>query len=194
MDRIALGGVVVGMLGLGLAIGVATRPSASPTVAAASPPTAQTSSSMLATEGADAPMKPRPITTAAEIAEANALNDAKRKNRSEASEAGSPNSLSPFEVRTVNYLASVGKPALEAQLREPSSATYRNVIVTRNPVTAGLFTFCGEVNSKNGFGGYSGFEPFVVIGRNVDFASSSEFADHFKTYCSGAVPVGRFDF
>ena len=47
-------------------------------------------------------------------------------------------------------------------LRDPGSAEFRNlrVYTQTNPRQRAV---CGEVNSKNGFGGYVGFAPFVAI-------------------------------
>lgn len=39
-------------------------------------------------------------------------------------------------------------------LRDPDSAQFRNLRLLAN------HSVCGEVNSKNGFGGYVGFKPF----------------------------------
>lgn len=41
-------------------------------------------------------------------------------------------------------------------LRDPSSAQFRNVEIRKSGAA------CGEVNGKNGFGGYVGFRQFVV--------------------------------
>jgi hypothetical protein len=45
--------------------------------------------------------------------------------------------------------------ATRANLKDPSSAQFRNVVQNGDMI-------CGEVNGKNGFGGYSGFERFVA--------------------------------
>lgn len=45
------------------------------------------------------------------------------------------------------------KAEILAQLKDPNSAEFRNVVVAGNIV-------CGEVNAKNGFGGYVGFKSF----------------------------------
>ena len=59
----------------------------------------------------------------------------------------------------------IGKDAVRAKLKDPDSATFRNVRFHKailegkpTPVT------CGEVNSKNGFGGFSGFQRFISGG------------------------------
>lgn len=69
------------------------------------------------------------------------------------------------------------RAAIEAQLRDPSSAIYRSVIA----IDGGM-AFCGEVNGANGFGGYAGWRPFVVVGSTVSFAPTEEgaMADYFE--------------
>lgn len=46
------------------------------------------------------------------------------------------------------------KEAVAAQLRDPSSAEFREIIEGQN-------TACGQVNAKNSFGAYAGFRNFV---------------------------------
>lgn len=63
---------------------------------------------------------------------------------------------------------------VRGMLRDPESAKFRNLYFRmadvrgqRIPVT------CGEVNAKNGFGGYGGYEQFVSAGsRQTTFLSS----------------------
>lgn len=51
---------------------------------------------------------------------------------------------------------------VKALLRDPASAEFRKVEVYPNDEV------CGEVNSKNGFGGYVGFSRFYVGPEGVD--------------------------
>ncbi len=55
-----------------------------------------------------------------------------------------------------------GKKTIKLKLKDPGSAKFRNVYFHRGadniPMT------CGEVNSKNSFGGYIGFQKFVSAG------------------------------
>jgi hypothetical protein len=44
-------------------------------------------------------------------------------------------------------------------LRDPASAQWRGVYIAHG--ADGKTRVCGEVNSKNGYGGYAGFQPFV---------------------------------
>lgn len=68
------------------------------------------------------------------------------------------------------------KRALIAVLKDPDSATIRN----QNG-------FCGEVNSKNSFGGYTGFRRFisnsVVVAIEGENMSSSEFQKVWDQIC-----------
>lgn len=54
-------------------------------------------------------------------------------------------------------------------LRDPSSATFRNVhFGKRPPPTKTLkIIVCGEVNARNGFGGFTGYQHFIVSGSEV---------------------------
>ena len=54
---------------------------------------------------------------------------------------------------------------LKDHLRDPASAMFRNIQLRRNK--NGDIVLCGEANAKNGFGGYTGFQPFI-IGTNDD--------------------------
>lgn len=64
-----------------------------------------------------------------------------------------------------------GRKLVEASLRDPSSAQFRNLVTVTEPqiaptaglvVTPGGKVLCGEVNGKNGFGGYAGFQRFIA--------------------------------
>jgi hypothetical protein len=72
----------------------------------------------------------------------------------------------------------MGKQAILARLRDPKSAEFSDVRL--GPVLAertGGGAVCGYVNSKNGFGGYSGRQRFIAAG---DLAYlESEVADGF---------------
>jgi hypothetical protein len=52
-----------------------------------------------------------------------------------------------------------------SQLRDPSSAQFRNVERVVQP--DGRVSVCGEINGKNAYGGYAGFTRFVVDGTTV---------------------------
>ncbi|WP_299177831.1 hypothetical protein [uncultured Brevundimonas sp.] len=56
----------------------------------------------------------------------------------------------------------IGRRTMSSTLRDPASATYRNVRLMSMPGTSGAL-FCGEVNARNGFGGYTGYRRFIVV-------------------------------
>ncbi len=57
----------------------------------------------------------------------------------------------------------LGKQAVKKQLHDPSSAKFRNVYFNKG--SDGIPMTCGEVNSKNSFGGYGGYQKFVSAGK-----------------------------
>lgn len=61
-----------------------------------------------------------------------------------------------FVAGTDAYKIRAAKRAVLYQLKDGESAKFRNVTVA--PLGK---VVCGEVNSKNAFGAYSGFEPFA---------------------------------
>jgi len=69
-----------------------------------------------------------------------------------------------------NELISKAKSAVIYLLKDPQSAQFRNVHVgTDNPALVR-----GEVNSKNSYGGYSGFERFLVDKDRKVFLQTEE--------------------
>lgn len=60
-----------------------------------------------------------------------------------------------------DHSAVIGKAQAEiaSQLKDPSSAQFRNVKAGKTD--KGFDIVCGEVNARNGFGGYVGFTPFI---------------------------------
>ncbi|TWQ40718.1 hypothetical protein [Xanthomonas vasicola] len=66
----------------------------------------------------------------------------------------------PIRPATANELAML-KAAMQSVLKDPDSAKYESVIVGTKPESKNLI--CGRVNSKNGFGGYSGMVSFVGL-------------------------------
>jgi hypothetical protein len=70
---------------------------------------------------------------------------------------------------------SLAEQVVTEGLRDPQSAMFRNVTIHHRDChsgqciddPAGQVIVCGEVNAKNGFGGYTGFEGFVVWNGRV---------------------------
>ncbi|MBD1590201.1 hypothetical protein [Pseudomonas typographi] len=51
--------------------------------------------------------------------------------------------------------------SVAAKMRDPSSAQFRNVVAKGISSDPKKWSICGEVNGKNGFGGYAGFTRFA---------------------------------
>lgn len=79
-----------------------------------------------------------------------------------------------------------GKDAARAKLKDPESAKFQNVYFHQGKT--GVPLTCGEVNSKNGFGGYGGFQKFISAGQaDLTFLQeqmdASEFAKAWNKMC-----------
>lgn len=62
-----------------------------------------------------------------------------------------------------------GKDAIIEKLKDPDSAKFRNV---RFYSGGGVPVVCGQVNAKNAFGGYTGFERFIAAGPQLAYLES----------------------
>lgn len=60
----------------------------------------------------------------------------------------------------------LGKEGVTKRMKDPGSTEFRNVFVSRSSGSAAV---CGEVNSKNSFGGYVGFQRFISAGESASF-------------------------
>lgn len=63
-------------------------------------------------------------------------------------------------------------------LKDPDSAQFSNTFHVKQP--NGDEILCGAVNAKNGFGGYTGYTPFVVVSRYEVFVGD-EYS--YSRYC-----------
>lgn len=68
----------------------------------------------------------------------------------------------PGEEKAIN----LAQNAVSHDMKDPDSTKFRNVIYAKKDEkedgsVSGVV--CGEVNSKNSFGAYPGFSPFVVV-------------------------------
>ncbi|CAG4924593.1 zinc-ribbon domain-containing protein [Paraburkholderia saeva] len=77
------------------------------------------------------------------------------------------------------------KDAVKARLKDPDSAMFKNVFFSRGkdniPMT------CGQVNSKNSFGGFVGFQRFISGGSSdLTFLETevSDFHKSWQRFCS----------
>lgn len=85
------------------------------------------------------------------------------------------------ETAGVDYLRIADAESLVAYtLRDPDSAQFRNSRLT------GRGAVCGQVNGKNGFGAYTGFTGYIVIGRSPTIKKEGldeAFGKLHKLYC-----------
>jgi hypothetical protein len=78
---------------------------------------------------------------------------------------------------------------VRTRLKDPDSAQFRNVRTYRG---SGIPIACGEVNSKNGFGGYTGFQGFVAAGYIIALEEQTTgFADVRGKFCRGVSDGGK---
>lgn len=77
--------------------------------------------------------------------------------------------LAALSLSACDNLEANAKRAVASRLKDPGSAQFRNL--KRVEQVAGEAAICGEVNGKNSFGGYSGFEEFVYKGGSVYIGS-----------------------
>jgi len=113
---------------------------------------------------------PKPLTTAAS---GGTLDQAKhgdaaircddlaacQKANAEAYRRTAENRKREMEASEQTAIIAVTKGSVAASLRDPASALFREVFYARKKKGDAV---CGEVNATNGFGGYTGFQPFVV--------------------------------
>jgi hypothetical protein len=70
-------------------------------------------------------------------------------------------------------------------LKDPESARFRSEFVGRDGAV------CGFVNSKNSYGGYSGFERYIVESDRVMLGGEPWKMDsHWQDVCSEFEPIG----
>ncbi|ELX1420886.1 membrane lipoprotein lipid attachment site-containing protein [Escherichia coli] len=91
---------------------------------------------------------------------------------------------------------SLAKSEVAANLKDPASAQFRNVKVSKMTDAEDgrvVAVVCGEINGKNGFGAYAGFHPFFVelsmkskgiFSKGVDYA----LGDHFLSTSDTPTP------
>lgn len=65
------------------------------------------------------------------------------------------------DVGKQNAWIAASQITIKGRLKDPGSAEFRNVHFYSGGKTV---VACGEVNAKNSFGGYSGYERFVAAG------------------------------
>ena len=80
--------------------------------------------------------------------------------------------------------------AVRLQLRDPDSAQFRDDYAK---VYLDRGVACGEVNAKNGLGGYAGFQPYYYrrgAGARLGAASEAAFGQNLMIECARYDPLG----
>ena len=109
-----------------------------------------------------------------------------RKAESEAEEKKDAERKLAQDQKTKEYIwIEKGKESVLAKLKDPKSAEFKEVYFFRGadnvPIT------CGQVNSKNSFGGYVGFQRFVSAGSpEMTFLQNevTDFATVWNKFCT----------
>jgi hypothetical protein len=79
--------------------------------------------------------------------------------------------------------------AVRELLRDPVSANFREDVNVLGEVYPEQGVVCGSVNSKNGFGGYSGDEPYVYV--RGEGATLGERDDDYSTVMKRCTDASR---
>ena len=69
-------------------------------------------------------------------------------------------------VRPNPNLVATSKSTVADAMRDPESARFRNIVSYK--VANGDVIICGEVNARNGFGGYAGYSTFYLRFREKE--------------------------
>lgn len=82
-----------------------------------------------------------------------------------------------------SFLVHQHRKIVAANFKDPESAQFRNEKLTKG-WTLKTSMLCGEVNSKNGFGAYSGYVMFASPGGEKPYFGSEPGPDAFiEGYC-----------
>jgi hypothetical protein len=68
----------------------------------------------------------------------------------------------------------MSEDAVRARLKDPESAQFQNQRVSAKGAA------CGEVNAKNGFGGYTGFKRYIFAGKEMTVFESDMAPGEFE--------------
>ena len=80
-------------------------------------------------------------------------------------------------------LVNDGYEVIKNRLKDVDSAKFRNIYFNRGKLN--LPATCGQVNSKNSFGSYTGYKRFIFAGKNFVFIESdvSDFHNLWNKLC-----------
>jgi hypothetical protein len=99
----------------------------------------------------------------------------------------SDNGVASEDAQPSIHYQTLSKQAVIDGLRDPDSAKFRDV-AQFSPTIGGekRFVYCGEVNAKNGFSGYAGFEPFIAFPTMaVTPENAQDFRSAWNKFCTG---------
>ena len=91
----------------------------------------------------------------------------------------------PPAVSGIDYLAlkAEAEERLKALLKDDHGVRYNNVQTRLSTMDgAGVIAFCGEINARNGFGAYSGFQRFVAAPSVAATEEAMTYADFDKIW------------
>lgn len=80
-----------------------------------------------------------------------------------------------------------GKDAIRSRLKDPSSAVFDKVFFNDN----GIPTSCGEVNSKNSFGAYTGYQSYLYAGDTLAMLEEEDKTLFVKTWNELCVKIDK---
>lgn len=81
----------------------------------------------------------------------------------------------PIPSRDAERVANALRERLRAGLRDPDSALFRNETLSLSQDTDNVaISLCGEVNAKNAYGGYTGFQAFIINREGILMIDGSE--------------------
>ena len=87
---------------------------------------------------------------------------------------GCGESAAQKEARIRVNIQSMSESAVRNRLKDPASAQFQNQLVSSKGAA------CGEVNSKNGFGGYTGFKRYIFAGKDLTVFESDMAPGEFE--------------
>ncbi len=83
----------------------------------------------------------------------------------------------------------MAKEQMKAILKDADSARYQDVYAYKAALPdATVYTFCGEVNAKNGFGAYDGYQRFMATKHQAETESQDpEFQKSWDMLCANRI-------
>jgi hypothetical protein len=77
---------------------------------------------------------------------------------------------------------------VESGLKDPDSAEFRNQVIHKLKTETGetYYAMCGEVNARNGFGAYAGFQRVIATGMPLMDDGGDVFQGMWEKVCSSS--------